>query len=42
MARLRQVEARKIIEEEVARLNVGFAAVEIKDGPRPGANDLAW
>lgn len=40
--RLKQAEARRIIDEEVARLGCGFAAAEIKDGPRSGANDLAW
>lgn len=40
--RLKQAEARRIINEEAARLGCGFAAAEIKEGPRPGANDLAW
>lgn len=42
MARLKKTEAKKIVDEEVERLAVGFAAFEVKDGPRPGANDLAW
>lgn len=42
MARLRKMEAKKIVDEEITRLGLGFAAFEVKDGPRPGANDLAW
>ena len=40
--RLKKADARRIIDEEVTRLGCGFAAAEIKDGPRPGANDLVW
>lgn len=36
------MEAKKIVDDEVTRLGVGFAAFEVQDGPRPGANDLAW
>lgn len=42
MARLRKMEAKKIVDDEIDRLGLGFAAFEVKDGPRPGANDLAW
>lgn len=40
--RLKRTEAKRIIDEETARLGCGFAAFEVKDGLRPGANDLAW
>lgn len=40
--RLKKAEAKQILDEEVARLDCGFAAFEVKDGPRPGANELAW
>lgn len=40
--RLKKAEARRIIDEETARLGCEFAAFEVKDGPRPGANDLKW
>lgn len=42
MPRLKKSEARQIIDEELERLGLGFAAFEVKDGFRPGANDLAW
>lgn len=42
MARLKKMEAKRIIDDEVARLGLGFAAFEVKDGPRPGSNDLVW
>ena len=40
--RLKKVEARRILDEELACLGCGFAAFEVKDGPRPGANELTW
>lgn len=42
MARLKKLDARRVIDEELARLGLAFAAFEVKDGPRPGANDLEW
>jgi len=42
MTRLKKNDARRIIDEEIARLGLGFAAFEVKEGPRPDANDLAW
>ena len=42
MIRPRKSEARRILDEELARVGLEFAAFEVKDGLRPGANDLAW
>jgi len=42
MPRLKKSEARQVIDEELERLGLGFAAFEVKDGFRPGANDLTW
>jgi hypothetical protein len=42
MEGLRKTEAKKILDEEVARLGVALTAFEVRDGSRPGANDLAW
>ena len=42
MTRFSKADARRIIDEEVALLGLEFAAFEVKDGPRSGANDLDW
>jgi len=42
MGRLKKTEAKRIVDDEIARVGLGFAAFEVKDGPRPGANNLAW
>lgn len=42
MTRLKRGDARRIMDEEIARLGLAFAAFEVEDGPRPGANDISW
>ena len=42
MTRFKKSDARQIMDEEIARLGLEFAAFEVQDGPRPGANDLDW
>ena len=39
---LKRAEAKRILDEETKRLGCSFAGSDVKDGPRPGANDLAW
>ena len=42
MGRMRKMEAKRVLDGEVAALGLSFAAFEVRDGVRPGANDLAW
>ena len=42
MGRLRKMEAKRVLDGEVAALGLSFPAFEVRDGVRPGANDLAW
>lgn len=39
---LKRAEAKRILDEETKGLGCSFAASDVKDGPRPGANDLTW
>lgn|SRR5690242_10221626 len=40
--RLTKVAAKRILDEELARLGCVFAAFEVKNGSRPNANELTW
>ena len=42
MGRMRKMEAKLVLDGEVAALGLSFASFEVRDGVRPGANDLAW